>query len=317
MPQLTPPRGRSSWRYSVPAAIGVTLLGGLVLLDAGRGGVKESAKHAAAVVASSNLAQSKKETAAPPAPNLQGQDRLEIERLLNLTRGQPEIGQRMKMISAQLLGRPYLRNPLIGSPTEPEQLVTRMDSFDCVTFLETVLALGHADSVDDFLERLRRIRYEGGSVDYKTRLHYMTDWNESNVRRGVLQNLTEGAGTVEQARTLSVVTGFDPRSVSFRCFPKSQLGVVGKGLQDGDLIYFVSARKDLDVFHVGLVFLAGERVLLRHASLSRNKVIDQNLVDFARVDRMLGFIVARPLESRIELKLHVPQTPGPARREHG
>ena len=32
--------------------------------------------------------------------------------------------------------------PLIGSSAVPEELVTRLDAFDCVTYAESVLALG-------------------------------------------------------------------------------------------------------------------------------------------------------------------------------
>lgn len=249
----------------------------------------------------------------PAAVWLDG-DRQTVEHLLAEARGQVPLGRRMKTLSAAFLGAPYSLHPLVGSLTEPERLVARLDRFDCVTFLETVLALAEATSADGFLEWLRQIRYEAGNVSYTSRLHYMADWQESNVRRGFLDDLTEGAGTVELARTLSLLPGRLPHTVTLRFFPKDQLDVVSLWLQDGDLIFFVSGRKSLDIFHVALLFRDGETLFLRHAALSQGRVLDQSLADFVRRTRMLGFIVVRPVEGRIEVQAHRASEKGPGAR---
>ena len=79
--------------------------------------------------------------------NLSETDRRQVERLLTDARQQPTLAARMKLISARLLGLPYLKHSLIGSPTEPEQFVARLDGFDCVTYVETVLALSAATAI--------------------------------------------------------------------------------------------------------------------------------------------------------------------------
>jgi hypothetical protein len=249
-----------------------------------------------------------------PAVALPDGDRQTVEHLLAQIRGQAPLGRRMKTVSAAFLGAPYSLHPLVGSLTEPERLVARLDRFDCVTFLETVLALAGATSPDGFLERLRQIRYEAGNVSYTTRLHYMADWQESNVRRGFLDGLTEGAGTVELARTLALLPGRLPHTVNLRFFPKDQLDVVSLWLQDGDLIFFVSGRKSLDIFHVALLFRDGETLFLRHAALSQGRVLDQSLADFFHRTRMLGFIVVRPVDGRVELQAHRASDKGPGAR---
>jgi hypothetical protein len=246
-----------------------------------------------------SLTQTPKQSFPKPfAYKLPERERQAIQRLLDAARSQTALGARMKLVSQELLGRPYLVRPLKGSLTEPEQLVTRVDGFDCVTYVETVLALGSAKTVDDFPEQLRRLRYADGEVAYGARLHYTTEWNKANLRRGFLQDLTQGALTVERFKVLNYLPGVEPHNECFRFFPKARLSAVSKGLQDGDLIYFVSGRKGLDTNHLGLVFRDGERLVLRHATRSRRKVVEQDLAAFCQTHLMLGFIVARPLEQR-------------------
>jgi hypothetical protein len=201
----------------------------------------------------------------------------------------------MKLISSRLLGAPYLTHPLLGSLQEPEQLSARMDGFDCVTYVETVLALSRAANLDDFFQQLRALRYAGGEVSYATRLHFSTAWNKANIQRGILQDVTQGALTAECLKTLGAAVGLPARSERFRYFPKAKYAELTPTLRDGDLIFFVSGRQWLDTNHAGMVFRAGPQLLLRHASRSHTQVTEQPLADFVSKNKMIGFIVARPL----------------------
>lgn len=232
------------------------------------------------------------------APKLTEKDRRQLEKLLAEARAQNSIGARMKLISARWLGAPYLVQPLKGSLTEPEEFVVRLDGFDCVTYIETVLALAGAQDVNGFLNRLRTLRYANGEVSYATRLHYTTDWSKANIQRGYLQDVTLGDDTVERTKTLNMLKGFQPRAASFRFFPKAKLSAISGTLQDGDLIYFVSARAGLDTYHVGLLCREGGQLLLRHGARSKGKVVEQTLAEFIKTNRMSGFIIARPLEHK-------------------
>jgi hypothetical protein len=62
----------------------------------------------------------------------------------------------------------------------------------------------------------------------------------------------------------------------------------------GDLIFFASTRKQHDVFHCGIIVRDGDRVLMRHASRSRGGVVEQDLEEFLKANRMAGVIVVRP-----------------------
>ena len=222
-------------------------------------------------------------------------DRRLIEQLLKDARPYATLGARLNFLSQRLLGRPYLIHPLIGSPSQPERFVTRMDGFDCVTYLETVLALAQARDVESYLQRLRTLRYAGGEISYAKRLHYTTDWHRVNVQRGFLQDLTANEGSIERTKTLSLLPGFAPQTQTFRYYPKTKLNAVTRWLQDGDLIYFVSARAGLDTYHVGLLFRVGNEWVMRHAARSQGQVTEQPLAEFFQQNRMSGFMLARPL----------------------
>lgn len=79
----------------------------------------------------------------------------------------------------KFIGVPYAAHTLEGSP---EQLTVRLDSLDCTTFVETVLALSYTagerrSSWRDFVYNLERLRYRNGRIDgYPSRLHYISDW---------------------------------------------------------------------------------------------------------------------------------------------
>lgn len=203
------------------------------------------------------------------------------------------ITARMKYLSSRFIGLPYIVNPLTGSQTIPEQLVARFDGFDCVTYLETILALSLARGVDNFTDQLKKIRYLDGEVEWAHRLHYTTDWAAYHISRGFLRDMTAGEDTVERERRLSLIDGLQPRVITIRYYPKDRYLYTSRWLTDGDLIYFLSTRRDLDVFHVGLIFRDGDQLLIRHARHMRHRVLEQPLADFMRVVNSPGFIINR------------------------
>ena len=71
---------------------------------------------------------------------------------------------------------------------------------------------------------------------------------------------------------------------------------LAKYLHTGDLIFFVSTRKNLDVFHAGILIRTDQRLIMRHASRSEGLVVEQELSGFLEANRMAGVIVMRPRE---------------------
>src|SRR5271167_1170499 len=116
-----------------------------------------------------------------------GLSRRRVEQLLSKTKYDRSTGGRIDVLSRHLLGHPYQPNPLIGSVDTAEVFTASLDGFDCVTYIETIVALARASNVGDFTEWLRKIRYEGGRIQWQQRNHYMTLWIRNNLREGIIR----------------------------------------------------------------------------------------------------------------------------------
>jgi cell wall-associated NlpC family hydrolase len=206
-----------------------------------------------------------------------------------------DLGRKIACVSSRFLGRPYVVGPLEGGRLSPEVFKVSLDGFDCVTYMETVLAFAQSRTLDEFIDAVRGMRYAGGEVDWRRRNHYMLDWVRNNEARGIIRNLTGGALSVEKTRTLAAVEGLPGKRITFRCFPKKNLAGIRPLIQTGDLILFASTRKLLDVFHTGLLIKNDNAILLRHAARTAGAVIEQALTEFLDAHRMSGFILLRPL----------------------
>jgi hypothetical protein len=224
-----------------------------------------------------------------------GLSRRHVEDLLSEASHDGFANSRIDVLSRHFLGYPYQPNPVIGSSDSGEVFTASLDGFDCVTYIETILALARASDADEFVEWLRKIRYEQGRVEWRRRNHYMTHWIRNNVREGILRPISMPAvPTHSRERTLSVVPGLAAQRTQVKCVPKSALSRAREHFRSGDVICFVSTRKNLDVFHAGIIVRDGKKVLMRHASRSRGLVVEQELGEFLKANRMAGVIVVRP-----------------------
>jgi hypothetical protein len=204
------------------------------------------------------------------------------------------IGPRLESASRPLLGSPYLRHPLIGSADTPEVFTISLDGFDCVTLVETVLAAALAEQRSRFVDVVRQVRYADGVIDWRKRNHYMTGWLRRNAQRGVVHEVRPGHKAVARNRRLNVLAGLPAREIVLRCVPKRRLYRFRHEIETGDILVFASTKSNRDFFHLGLAVRQGEEVRLRHASRSRQKVLDQDLLEFLNMNRMSGVVVARP-----------------------
>src|SRR6267143_1650159 len=224
-----------------------------------------------------------------------GLSRRRVEQLLSKTKNDDSAGSRIDALSRHFLGQPYKSNPLIGSADEAEVFTASFDGFDCVTYIETILALARASNVDEFTEWLRKIRYERGRIQWEQRNHYMTQWIRNNARDGIIRPVSMPAvPTLSRERILNVVPGLDPQRTRMKCVPKLAVPRLERYLRSGDLIFFASTRKNLDMFHAGIIVRDGSKVSMRHASRSQGGVVEQELSEFLKANRMAGVIVVRP-----------------------
>jgi hypothetical protein len=205
------------------------------------------------------------------------------------------LSKRIDTLSRYFLDKPYLDAPLGGGPGKRESLTISTRGFDCVTYVETVLALANSGSPEAFPRLLQRIRYDHGRIGWRTRNHYMTRWATNNRDAGLLRSVTTGPSVQTRHRLLDVVPGIEPGREKIRCFPKRYVTSGRLSCKTGDLMLFVSVKKRLDVFHLGFVINVNGKLKLRHASRTAGRVIDENLESFLLKHRMSGVIVLRPI----------------------
>lgn len=102
--------------------------------------------------------------------------------------------ERIAAISEFFLGKPYQ----IGAQGEGEEgrfdqnPLYRFDVFDCVTYVNTVIALALSHNVVSFRKLLTQIAYHDDKVSYETRNHFMSaDWNEWNAQHHIVKDITD------------------------------------------------------------------------------------------------------------------------------
>jgi hypothetical protein len=218
----------------------------------------------------------------------------DLPSLLRLATRARSLPGRLARLSEALLGRPYLAGPLSG-PGGPEVLVERLDAFDCVTFVESVLALGWSRRPEDYPQHLRALRYQGGALSWATRRHYTSAWLAENAAEGRLTPLlVERWHPQGPPRTLDLLAGYPALTWDPVALPAAELPTLARVAKAGDFVGFVTDRPDLDTFHVGLL-VPGRPLGVRHASRSEGRVVEQPLAEFIARWEVSALLVARPL----------------------
>lgn len=242
-----------------------------------------------------------------------------------------EIGGKKNLPTAGLLietGRFFLGTPYVAATLErePEQLVVNLRELDCTTFVENVLALTltlqeEKPTFEGYCNNLRKIRYRNEEItDYTDRLHYTTDWLYENERRGILKDINRGIGGEPLSLELSFMSTHpdsykqlkeNPERIrimaekekeisgrSHYYIPEEKIDSLGKGMENGDIVSFVTSIKGLDVSHIGFIYRDGEKLTFIHASSSAKKVLvnEVSLADYvAKIKSNKGVLIARVL----------------------
>lgn len=101
--------------------------------------------------------------------------------------------ERLVLIGSQFLNEPYQLFPLgDGENAYFDQYpLYRLDTFDCETFVETVMALSLATDLSTFKNILKNIRYKKGQISFIKRHHFTSlDWNPENQRAGFIRDIS-------------------------------------------------------------------------------------------------------------------------------
>lgn len=117
-------------------------------------------------------------------------------RMLRQAQTISSLSDRVAHFSKVFFGTPYMAGANGEGPLgEFDQMpLYRDDGFDCLTYVNTVLALAHATSFDIFKKNIIKTNYRH-SVAYENRLHFMSvDWNPVNEKNNYIKNITPEIG---------------------------------------------------------------------------------------------------------------------------
>ena len=250
-----------------------------------------------------------------------------------LARSEVPVGRAASRVGELAIGTPYVAFTLEeylragGSPSATEPLTLSLTRFDCVSLVESCLAVARvadesdAPRWDRFGHEMERMRYRGGvRRDYASRLHYFSEWITDGARRGLLRDLGAPLGGVVDARPLRFMTehrasypgladdavfraiGAMERSLDDqprRVVPTDRIPDVSDRIETGDVLAFATSIPGLDVSHAAFAYRDAEGVLrVLHAPLSGG-VVEVTRVTLpqyvAAIRRSTGILVARPL----------------------
>ncbi|WP_068025890.1 DUF1460 domain-containing protein [Nocardia mexicana] len=243
--------------------------------------------------------------AVPPASaaNIDDYTAAKIDELLaaKAAAGPRSKGELIELLSRRFLGTPYGADMLVGSATEPEQLVVDFRRVDCFTYLDYVEALSRSADRAQFTANLVDTRYAAGTVDFAHRKHFFSDWAHTPRVAAADITATLSPAAVTTAERLNAkgdggtyLPGIPVVDRDITYIPSAAVddGVVAQ-LRTGDYIGAYADQPGLDVTHVGIFVSTPDGPVFRNASSldANNKVVDSPFADYVRSTP--GIIVLR------------------------
>ena len=239
---------------------------------------------------------------------------------------QASIGTIAQAVAEQFLGAEY-KAGLLDKETQ-ETLVISLKQFDCLLFVETVMAI--ADNIarkennyQAFINKVEEQRYWNGKMNgYCSRLHYFSDWIVDNQARGNVKNITAELGGISTVKKLNFMTTHrssypnlaksdrnfkcierveDSLSTTFNYIPTSEIDRVYSRLQPGDIIGVATNIAGLDFTHTGFVYQqTNGDIGFIHASPAGKVTIAKDLQKYiGNVENALGIVVSRASEPKL------------------
>jgi hypothetical protein len=213
-----------------------------------------------------------------------------------------------------------------GSPSRTEPLTLHLDRFDCVSLVESCIAVARVAHLEGaprwapFAREMERMRYRNGErVGYSSRLHYFSEWLDDNARRGLVRVLGEGMGGRADSRPLRFMSSHPDaypalavpevlaeieameRSLDDRprwVIPTAEIEGLSDRIETGDILAFATSIEGLDVTHSAFAYRDAAGVLrVLHAPLSGGvvEVTESTLPQYvAAIRSATGILLARP-----------------------
>jgi Protein of unknown function (DUF1460) len=252
-----------------------------------------------------------------------------------MTRRSAPLGPRAIRVGELAIGTPYEPNTLEayikagGDPAGIEPLTVSLTRFDCVTLVESSLAVARASddgrkpSWESFSREVERMRYRGGHREgYASRLHYFSEWISDGERRGLVKDLAQELGGIVDPRPLRFMTEHRASYAALAddsvfakigdmerrldaatryMIPTEKIPGIMDRIETGDVLAFATAIPGIDVTHAAFAYRGRDGVLrVLHAPLSGGavEITLTTLPEYvARIRRATGILVARPLSA--------------------
>jgi len=232
--------------------------------------------------------------------------------------------QRIEVLSALFLGVPYTDLPLGDGDKGPEPgPLFRTDGVDCQTYVETVLALANARSLDHAKAILDDIRYADGKPSFQSRNHFTeAQWLPANARKGYLADAVPSLDKRAPTETLVLdksqwtqVPGLKRLTAAqvpdgkyrVRYLPLDRVEQRAQEIAPGTIMMVVrehDPNRVVRITHMGFVLKTDAGLVVRHASTGTERaVLDEPLGAFVQRQReykkwkVIGVALARPLDA--------------------
>lgn len=223
----------------------------------------------------------------------------------------PAGAARAEAATRPFVGAPYLASPLgEGRGRDPDPRF-RLDAFDCMTLVETAVALGSAASLDEARLALDDVRYAGAPALGARNHEVLSQWIPRNAAAGWIREVTPSiagarARAVERELTPEAwalvrasgrgIAGLPTSRLPLGRFgvtvlPAADVPATAAAIPSGTIAFVVRAAAEdraTWITHAGLVVRgAGGQTLVRHATSSRGvaRVIEEPIERFVRRER--------------------------------
>jgi hypothetical protein len=122
-------------------------------------------------------------------------DREQAAQIIASLSSQSGLLSKMDAASARFIGLPYGAGGPLGEGETgryDQDPLYRFDTFDCTTYVETIISLALSLDVDEFEQQMDKIRYENSRVDYLSRNHFPSlQWIPNNIENGLLMEVND------------------------------------------------------------------------------------------------------------------------------
>ena len=208
------------------------------------------------------------------------------------------------------LAKPYFLGALGEESGVDKDIRFRKDSFDCVTYVETILAQAKTRTDITAAKALDKIRYYSDDINFYTRNHFTeTQWIPHLKEIGVLSEIymkeeissyTTDFMFNDWCKNIVNKTDDDSakcdevefKQVTFKYIPKDKINatLLGK-LPKNSVVVFVKCNHKANfattpmVAHMGYLFDGSQ---LYHASLTKKEVVKVDFLDYIKESSFCG-----------------------------